>query len=126
MWYRTAYKLTNLQYIPILKLAAVKTLIVIDMAANIVEAKVLFDKILVEGLEVNSWQKDMMSEHFTFNEEEVIPEEERVRRNAEKESKRILEEELAVADAWYENLTEKEKNYVNTLCGRYVVSAPFG
>jgi len=126
MWYRTSYKLSNIQYIPILKLAAVKTMITIDMATNIVEAKALFDKILVEGLEVNSWQKDRMSENFTFSEEEIIPKEERERREAEKLAERLLQEKLAAADAWYETLTDIEKKHVDILGSRYVICAPFG
>lgn len=122
----TTYRLTNIQFKPSHKLAAIKLLISIDKAANIVEAKNLFDKILVEGLEVNSSQLDKMSCYFTFNQKEIISARELIWREAQKEAKRISIEKMSIADAWYENLTDTEKDYVNTLCSRYVYSAPQG
>ena len=120
----TAFKLTNIKYIS-LKLPAVKVMITIGMATNIVGAKILFDKILIDGLEVNEWQRDRMLDYFTFSQEEVLPEKERLRRKSEEESEIVRLEKLAIANAWYEKLTDTEKNYVNILSGRYVICAPF-
>ena len=105
------YKLTNISYIPIFKLQAVKAMITIGEAKTIFDAKGVFDKILIEGLEVDSWQKKIMSEYFIFSEEEIMSKEEKEVLIANKE----LEEEVAIADAWYNKLSDTEKNYIKIL-----------